>query len=370
MAINITPSAKQSVATPLKDENESNAGNSAPKQPVEDNGEYIYNRTVTILPVRAYSLYRKANDKYLPKQRDCIGSSVSSSRALSSNKNEIEAYFPNLIGLAVNNPDFVTRVKGWLNNITVAVDERGVVLNNSFRFTHKSDYYVIKSKFDKIEEKYERDKVGSLENLKRALDIKISDLNALESSLYQYGSPVNIEEYLIYRHCLLYKHIAKDNALINTDPNVRFYFKDDVKEIEQKNKLRIELNKAKVNYVNVISNNKLFDAVYTMYCATRGINIIANSNLSLTERQNNLDDYSRTEPAKFNKIVEDKDVELKAMIETLIARGELQRSAYNQNITSAEGSLIGSNLKEAVAWFKDPANTGAVTAYANKLANI
>ena len=106
---------------------------------------------------------------------------------------------------------------------------------------------------------------------------------------------------------------------------------------------------------NVKENNDMYDS------GDLGKDV--NISLKTGESSNNSEN-------EINKIVEDKDVELKAMIETLIARGELQRSAYNQNITSAEGSLIGSNLKEAVAWFKDPANTGAVTAYANKLANI
>ena len=54
----------------------------------------------------------------------------------------------------------------------------------------------------------------------------------------------------------------------------------------------------------------------------------------------------------------------------LIARGELNRLQYNQNITTADGELIGANMKEAVAWFKNPNNTSVVNALLNRLNNI
>ena len=59
-----------------------------------------------------------------------------------------------------------------------------------------------------------------------------------------------------------------------------------------------------------------------------------------------------------------------ANIEMLIARGELVRSQYNQNITTSEGDFIGANMGEAIAWFKNPDNTSVVNAYMNKLKNI
>ena len=93
--------------------------------------EYVDRRTVTIALVKNYSLYRRANDKALANRRDYIGSSINSSTVLSSNKTEIETYFPSLLGLAPNNPDFITRVKQYLNNIQIGVDELGKTLQYS-----------------------------------------------------------------------------------------------------------------------------------------------------------------------------------------------------------------------------------------------
>ena len=354
--------------------------------PVEENGKdsssqsanesedlslpYIDRRTVTIALVRNYSLYRKQNDKELPKRRDYIGSSLKSSRMLSSNKQEVEAYFPNIVGVSPNDPSFVQRVKQWINNIRVAVDELGTTLDISFNYNTKKDYLTFKKEEDKIEDEYLNADKSTLTNLKEALNIKITKLHDMESKKYAVGSPLDVNQYLIYRHCLLYNDIAKDIALVNSMPNIRFYFKDDKREAEKLKKYRTEVLKAKANFVKCSENDNLFEAVYVQYCALNNRPIMPSLAKDRIEKEMELDKFSSDEPIKFNAICTDKDIELKATIEKLISKGELIRSLYNQNISSPTGEFIGSNIKEAVAYFKDPNNTSIVNAYYNKLKNI
>lgn len=331
--------------------------------------EYFDRRSVSISLVKNYSLYRKANDKTIGKRSDYIGSSISSSRTLSANKAEVEAYFPNIIGLAPNNENFITRVKQYLNNFQVKVDEIGKTFNISFHYYKKRDFFAIKEQENKINEEYDAFPRQDLNKLKEALKNKIVKLNALESTKYQYGYPDNVEEYLIYRHCLLYNDVAKDIAFINSDPNVRFYFKDDQKEAEKLAKFRTEVNRAKSNYLNCVQDKELFDAVYIQYCNFYGLPIISSLAESTIVKENNLDKFSATEPVKFNKICGDKDIRLVATIEKLISHGELTRLPNNQNIVLPSGEFIGSNIKEAVIWFKNPDNASVVSALSNKLKN-
>lgn len=332
--------------------------------------EYVFKRSITIALINNYSLYRKANDKTLDKRRDYIGSSIRSSQVLSSNRKEVEAYFPQLLGISPNNENFVTRLKQYLNNIQVRVDELGVKFDCSFRFYHKRDYIKFAIECDKIEEKYRNADKSTLKGLKDALSIKINDLNLLESTLYQYGSPINLTEYILYRHCLLYRDIAKDQAIINSDPNIRFYLKDDVKDKERQIKLRNSINEAKRNYISIISDDSVFDAVYIQYCVLSGLPIISSLLKERIERETELDKFSTTEPVKFNNIVNDKNVHIKSLIEQLIARGELVRSKFNQNITTQDGEFVGANMKEAIAWVKNPKNEDVVAALKNKLKYI
>lgn len=341
------------------------------EQPVDAiDEEYTDERKVTIMLVKNYSLYRKANDKVLPKRKDYIGSSIHASRILSANKEEVDTYFPNIIGLSPSDPNFVMRVKQYLNNIRISVDELGRTFNVSFHYYHKSDYYRIKREEEKIEKTYQLANRQSIKNIKEALNEKITRLNVLEGTKCKLGYPVNVDDYLMYRHCLLYNDVAKDLALINSDSSIRFYIKDEQKEADKLKKYRTEVNRAKANYVACLADDTLFDAVYIQYCVANNMPVISSLAEDRLEREIKLDKFSSDQPVKFNKIYGNKDVKLIATIENLIARGELIRSQYNQNITSPEGDFIGANMGEAVAWFKNQDNASIVNALYNKLKNI
>ena len=114
----------------------------------------------------------------------------------------------------------------------------------------------------------------------------------------------------------------------------------------------------------------MFDAVYTQFCVINNMPVISSLAENRLDREIKLDKFSSEEPIKFNKIFSNKDIKLIATIEMLIARGELVRSQYNQNITSPDGDFIGSNIGEAVAWFKNAENSSIVNALLNKLKNI
>lgn len=331
---------------------------------------FTYKRSITVSLIQNYSLYRKANDKVLPKKRDYIGSSIRSSQVLASNRAEVEAYFPQLLGISVNNENFVTRLKQYLNNIQVPVNELGVTFDCSFRFNHKRDYFAFKAREEEIEMVYKKANKQSTKDLRAALAIKINDLNNLESEQYAVGSPVNITDYILYRHCLLYRDVAKDTALINCDPFVRFYLKDDAKDKERQQKLRQEINNAKRNYIEVIGDDEMFDAVYIQYCVVAGLPIVNSLLSEKIDKENQLDKFSTSEPVKFNSIVKDKDLRIKSFIELLIARGEFVRSQFNQNITTQDGEFIGANMKEAIAWAKNPENENVLAAFKNKLKYI
>lgn len=329
--------------------------------------EYIDKRSVTISLVHNYSNYRKVNMKVLGQRKETIGSSVSSCRVLASHKGEVEAYFPALIGLSPNNPDFITRVKAWLSNIQFVINEEDKSLNITFIWNKKSDYLEFKAKEDEIDEEYSRVDRANTSAIKEAVKRRVEALDTLESLKYQYGHPQNLEEYLMYRHCLLYRDVAKDIALINSDPNLRFYIKDEAKEAEKQKKLTEEKMKAMRNFIELNASPKKFNAVFIAMIASRNENVSEAMLKDNNEKTTMLMDYVNSSPEKFNKLFNDKNVVTKAFIETLIVRGELVRAEFNQQISTADGTFIGSNMNEAVAYFNNPNNKDIKAVYENKL---
>ena len=339
--------------------------NKAAKE-AELNSPYTDKRTVTIAPVQQFSAYRRANIKSMPPRRNIIGSSISSTRILSSNKDEVEKYFPQIIGISPNNPEFVTRVKAYLSNISFNVQDAGSTLNISFTYDKKKDYFTIKEKEEKINAKRESVARNNTAAIKEAVKVWTQEINDLESEKAKYGHPDNIEEYLLYRHCLLYRDVAKDISLINSDSSLRFYIRDENKEAERAKRLVDERRKAMRNFLALESSDKKRNAVFIQMTVNNGGNI-AEAMLKTPDQQvSALMTYLNDSPDKFNDLFEDKNVEMKSFIEALIARGELIRPEYNQQISTADGTFIGSNMNEAVAYFNNPTNKPVLEAMQNK----
>lgn len=350
-----------------------NGTENAPKTLSQDSKEkmeaaYTDKRSIHISLINSYSLFRKKNDKYMDERNEYIGSCIRSSRTLSANKEEVAAYFPNLIGLSVNDERFIMRVKEYLNNIKVRVDKLGKTLDITFHYYHYSDYLKIKDREEAIEEAFARTPKQNNLELEKAIENKVIQLNALESEKHRYGYPEKIEDYLLYRHCLLYKDVAKDMGVVNSaNKQYRFYFKDNQKEAELLRKKRLEINNAKRNYVTLIGDKNKFNDIYVQYCVLNNLPIVSSLAEDEITKENQLDRFSTEEPVKFNKLFNDKDVEVKSLIEKLIAYGILVRPPYSQNILTPEGDYIGANIKEVVMWFKNPDNKNAVNGFTNKL---
>lgn len=333
----------------------------------ELNKEYVDNRTIIISLVHNYSNYRKVNMKVLGQRKETIGSSITSCRVLSSNSGEVNAYFPALVGLSPNHADFTSRVKAWLSNIQFVVNENDVPLDISFVYNTKKDYLDFKKKEDAIDEEYAKVDRTDLSAIKKAIKKRVDALNTLESEKYKIGHPVNLEQYIIYRHCLLYRDVAKDTAVVNSDPSVRFYIKDEAKEAEKQKKLTEYRMQAMRNFIELNASPTKRNAVYVAIVASRNENVSEALVKTDSEKTSYLMDYVNTHPDKFNKLFADKNIVTRAFIETLIVRGELVRSEFNQQISTADGTLIGSNMNGAVAFFNNPDNKDMKELYENKL---
>lgn len=327
---------------------------------------YVDKRTVVIAPVEIYSAYRNANKASMPTRRLIIGSSIKSSRVLSSSKGEVEAYFPELIGLSPNNQEFITHVKAYLNNISFNVSDHGTTLNISFRYNHKRDYLRVKAEEDKINARRDAVAKNNTAAVKNAVDTWVDEINNLESTKYLYGRPENVEHYLIYRHCILYREVAKDISLINTDSSLRFYIRDEVKEAERAKRLVDERKKAMRKFLALEASDKKSDAVYIQMVVSNGGNVGEALTHTKDEKIAALMAFVNESPDKFNKLVDDEYVEMKAFIEALIARGELIRPEFNQQISTADGTFIGSNMSEAIAYFNNPNNAAMLEVMQNK----
>lgn len=332
------------------------------------NKPYVDTRSVIIATSGAMSNFRRANSSFYGAQKQVIGSSITSANMLASNKDEVQAYFTQLLGISSNDPSFNSRVKSYLNNIHLVIEDEKR-LDISFRYTTKQDYLNFKAKEESIEAEFNKVNRANIDEIRKGIKIKVESLNRLESEKYAYGSPINLPEYIIYRHCLLYRDVAKDKSLINAD-GCRFFIKDEAREAEQAKKFVDNQKKAMINFAELGANKAKREAVIIAIAINKNevINNILTANAS--EQDKYLMEFVYNNPEKFNKFFNDPKIGDKAFIEKLIMNGELIRSEFNQQIMMADGTFIGANMNEALAYFANPANNGVKTQFENKLKNL
>lgn len=334
---------------------------------LELNSPYIDVSSITISPQGRQSLYRLQNQRVLEEPRYVIGGSCESARVLVSNSGEVDKYFPRLVGCMPNHTEFLNKVKEWLDNIAIVVPSIGYTLDTSFRYYKKSDYLQVAKEMAAINLAYNEADKNTASNLIKALKTKEAAINNVESRKWMIGEPLNVNNYVIYRHCLLYSDIAKDMRLFQFKPNVRFYFKDERQEEEIAQKRQLVIEKAMANYLAVCSDKEKFDAVYTIYCHRSGFDLSIYLNKKELDKKQLIKTYSETSPYKFNKLVEDRHLAIKAMVEKLIALGDLLRDENNNRIGTRDGKFIAANLEGAVTYFTDPANKVIREMYETKL---
>ena len=328
----------------------------------ELDAEYTENKKIVVAVINRVSAYRAINALAIGKPKYVIGSSISSTRKLMSNKGELETYYPELLGVSSNNPDFVTRVKKYLSNISVNLSDGQKEFDVSFVYRHKRDYLAIKQQLEDIDKKYE----ASPKTIKDA-NLRNDEINRIEATKHKFGYPVNIEDYIIYRHCLLYSEVAKDIKFIGSNPNLRFYIKDVAKEKEREKKRLNAAKEAMTNFIKVIGSPEKTLAVYVAYLTYKNYNVAIGLAKDESERERELISFVNEDPIKFNSFVNDKNIQVKCFVELCIARGELVRSDLNQQISTPEGQFIGENMNAAVAYFNNPNNAGLKTQLENKM---
>ena len=345
-----------------------NSGKSVAEEEREElSSRYVDKRSCILSIVSNYSAFRRVNLAALGIRKEVIGSSITSSRILSSYTPEVNHYFPALIGLSPTSPNFIAKVKEYLGNIKIVVTDSDLRLNTTFIYNHKSDYLKIAEAEKEINDRYDNVDRSNLEELRKACNAKCTQLNELERTKYQYGSPEDINDYLMYRHCLLYNEVAKDMAFINSNSSLRVYIKDEAKELAKFESLTKERKVAMNNFAKVASSDTKLEEIYIQIAIERGYILSDAINKSIVVKTDEIMSYINTNPKQFNKFVSDANIGTKCLIERLILIGELVREPYNQRINTATGEFIGANINEAVAYFINPDNTQLINSYKAKL---
>lgn len=237
---------------------------------------------------------------------------------------EEEKYLPTLLGVQPKNDNWHKSTTDYWNSISKNVPEAGLELEIGFTY---------------------RDIEG-----KTAEQLAKAGEAAKEEEKYLYGSPINVVDYILYRYCLVYSHVANTIDDINKSQNIRFYLYSKKEEIKRNSEdLRIK-NKAYGIYLEMLGNRTKVENVVRLF----GLFL---QDQTEEERDIILSQMAVEKPLLFVKYATDDKLDMKAFILNCITAQKLKRIENTDTIMFGDNTILGGTLDEAVGFLSNDKNS-------------
>jgi hypothetical protein len=239
---------------------------------------------------------------------------------------EEQILMPGLVGYEHTDRDFRKEVNNFFNNINTRVPAEGLKLN-----------------------------IG-LED----------DSMPLSTNNY----PINIEQYVRYRHALKNPQVGKNREEAERYQHIKFYIVDQAEETLTASKMLAVEDEAQIRYLEIRKDPRKVEMVLTLLnIDTRNM---SNDDMMLELKRQSSSDPNQPDTMneqkldRFIKICKDRDMQVKYDIFQMISVGVLER--VSRKILDKEtGVILGNNLRETVLYFRDKANAKQVNYYMAEL---
>lgn len=350
---------------------------------------------IKIRPVT--SSYAHANKKRIAEVQinRTIGSSLTSVNKINSRPDEQKAIMSDVIGIAGNSAEWNKAIKDYWNSFTYEVPESGKSLEVGFLYDISSSDSIISkfinsvnsnisdkskhlttdenlkeyidSRLIKINSDFKRrmQEIGSIKDLvlrdkleTQAFTNKYNNIVSIEGDRYKVGRPINAFEYILYRYCLGYAHVANEEILVTKSPNIRFYlYSDD--DIKKDKKARQTTNRTRMATLL-----KVTESVSSIENLLYAMNEADNMPSDDGDKYEKVETLSKTRTEDFLKVANDKNLISIGTIEKYIKYGILSRSAGSQviyNPTSDSNDPIANNMEEGIRYFLNAANKAIIS---------
>jgi len=284
------------------------------------------------------------NKKVIGESTRRIGGSQSAINKMLACGDESKLLMPTLLGLSSNSPNWDTRVKQYWNDLSVEVSQTGKELEIGFNYNIN----------DVSREKYLNEFKDLVKKSKFKTDITtdeelynfIGKLNIEETEKYKYATPISIEDYILWRYCLVHRDVANNIEDVDKSGSIRFYMYSEAEKTQAKVKMYELSNLAMKKYLEIIADEQSVDNLLYVYQDTFvGMDTITKATL--------VQGHMTADPKKFLTLSSDTALNTKALIEKYITYGVLKRLASTSIVVDASDPefVLGNTLDEVIAFF-------------------
>ena len=338
---------------------------------MNDDKIIIDSQTAYLMPRTGTSVFESINAKVLGNEPRRLGSGKNAVATMLANGDELRVLMPRILSLdprsLTNNWD--AKVADYWNSLSVDVVPQGVKLEIGFKYDINDDISIL----NKTRKDYINDLIKRVPTIKTSKDlmeyVKGLDTNGTpnvrEEEKWKYAEPINAQDYLLWRYCLVFREVANDVELVNKSGHIRFYLYDEVKANAEKKRKFVTERKASEVLSKILAEQDAVDnMLFTLRVDVEGKDSIDKGML--------LQEYSKREPEKFIALANDKALSNKAMIERYINAGLLKRLPNTDVIVDAgqPDIVLGNTINEAITYMNNDVNKVQVNQYAARFKGL
>lgn len=263
-----------------------------------------------------------------------IGSSYAGSTPLQGlTYAEQKRFLPNIIGINSDSQNWEKSTRDYWASITKAIPSGdGLKLEVGMLYDNEEQYL-----YDR--EEATRDRNGTI----------------LESK----GTPINLADYILWRYCLLYSHVANTIEDVGKSPKIRFYIHNKERDIQiRKVSQTLKRNASQEWYKRMGERDWVNHILYVLVSNDKSgkYNIAKLNGMNEDEKDLLVEELIADNPQYFLDVAKDVNLQMKSFIEECISKGELIRIANTSTITY-QGNTLGNSLDGAVEFLKNSKNS-------------
>jgi hypothetical protein len=245
-----------------------------------------------------------------------IGSSLTKSGNI--NKGVIHddeaRYMPNIVNLLHTDPAFKLAVEDYWSNIAV---------------------YIPKGDGKEIE-------VGFM--YKTEEDRAKGEADGTWQTKQQYGEPISIDDYLLYRYCLVYNRVANTIQDIDASNKIRFYLYTREEETATKYADFNNIKAATIKLLEILADRSMVKTLLYVY-ERADIEDTRDQDLYLHEEM-------QKDPTRFLYLAGDADLSLRSFIYKCLSNGLLTRQPNTEVIMIDDAEILSYTINGAIAELK------------------
>jgi len=323
---------------------------------------YKFERTISLQWTLHRSMFAQANKNVMNVGSDVrrVGSALSAVNEMLSKGEEMKVLMPTLLGAdpSSNKLDWEVAIKNYWHSFEVDIPFGGRILDIGWDFDLNSPDKV--AAINALDKKVKSDK----DLADYAFSKNGNDNNIREEYLFRYGTPSNVEDYLLWRYCLVYRRVLNpgvDPSILDRNPDIEFYLYD-ASTVKETAKTTLKLvNQASEIYLGLLTKSTEKDNMLFVF----GENPIEMEDY---DKDFKLKEYSNSQPERFIAFSKDKNLNVKAKIERYVSVGILRRLPNTSIIVDADDAslVLGNSINEVVSFFNNPVNATAISEYGTK----